>query len=317
MRSYDRCRVFGVAALSLWLALAAGGCALFRGRTKAPPKAPTAPKNWTTEAKQVQAATPKGIVEKPITYHTNSIGMAFVYIRPGAFMMGSRDSIREVVRKSDIEPSHPQDEHPQHHVTITYGLYMGAYEVTQEQYEKIMGTNPSGHLKKGGTYPVVSVSWQDAVEFCRRLSAKEGLTYRLPREAEWENACRAGTTTPFAFGETVSTDQANYDGEYAYGSGTKGVYRQSTTPVGSFHPNGWGLYDMHGNAQEWCQDRYGSYELGARTDPRGPKSGSSHVMRGGSWNLNPCYCRSAYRGGFNPERRYLNYGFRVVCELPK
>ena len=101
------------------------------------------------------------------------------------------------------------------------------------------------------------------------------------------------------------------------GSGTKSVYRQSTTPVGSFPPNGWGLYDMHGNAQEWCQDRYGSYKRDPEVDPRGPKSGLPHVMRGGSWNLNPCYCRSAYRGGFNPERRYLNYGFRVVCEVPK
>ena len=187
---------------------------------------------------------------------TNSIGMKLVYISPREFMMGSRDSAVEVARKGTrSKPEYFTDEHPQHRVKITNGFFMGSAEVTQAQYMAIMGTNPS-HFKGEGN-PVESVSWNDAVEFCKRLSEKEGKKYRLPTEAEWEYACRAGTTTPFHTGETISTSQAHYDGHYVYGNGAKGVYRERTMSVGSFSPNAFGLYDMHGNVWEWCQDWYG------------------------------------------------------------
>ena len=178
------------------------------------------------------------------------------------------------------------------------------------------------------------VSWYDAIEYCNKRSQKEGLTpaynisgsgdnrtvtwnknangYRLPTEAEWEYACRAGTTTPFSTGNNVTTSQANYDGNYPYNNNAKGTYREKTTPVGSFASNAWGLYDMHGNVWEWCWDWYGSYSSGAQTDPVGASSGSDRVFRGGSWYYNAGYVRSAGRSGATPS--YWNYGmgFRLV-----
>jgi formylglycine-generating enzyme required for sulfatase activity len=134
----------------------------------------------------------------------------------------------------------------------------------------------------------------------------------LPTEAEWEYACRAGTITPFHFGETISTEQANYDGNFIYGKGQKGRDWQQTTQVGSYSANAWGLHDMHGNVAEWCQDRYGEYKGGEETDPEGPESGDSRVVRGGSWNDGPKLCRSAFRLGFGPGSRNDDVGFRVV-----
>ena len=188
-----------------------------------------------------------------------------------------------------------QNEQPQHRVKITKPFYMGVYVVTQAQYEAVMGANPS--YFKGESNPVEKVSWNDAVEFCKKLSAKTGQTVRLPTEAEWEYACRAGTTTPFNTGETISTDQANYNGNFTYGSGSKGEYRQKTVAVGSFAPNALGLYDMHGNVWEWCQDWYdaGYYKNSPTDDPPGPEKGESRVLRGGSWNSDPRSCRSAVR----------------------
>jgi len=234
----------------------------------------------------------------------NSIGMKFVYIKRGTFTMGSPAS--ELKR---------EDDETQHRVRISKGFYLGAYEVTQAQYKAVMGANPA-HFKKGGNYPVEMINWNDAVTFCKKLSAKEGKTYRLPTEAEWEYACRAGTTTPFAFGQTISTDRANYDGNYIYGSGRKGVLRKATMPVGSFRPNAWGLHDMHGNVWEWCGDWYGKdyYGQASATDPRGPSSGPSRVLRGGSWLNYPVRCRSADRNSSSPDTRSTYLGFRVVCE---
>ena len=165
------------------------------------------------------------------------------------------------------EPERSDDE-TQHRVTLTKGFYLGVHQVTQAQWQAVMGNNPS-HFKGDSNLPVENVSWDDCVAFCEALGKKDGKTYRLPTEAEWEYACRAGTTTPFHFGDTISVNQANYDGNYTYGNGKKGVYRQKTTPVGSFPANAWGLFDMHGNVWEWCADWYGPYPEEELKDPQG------------------------------------------------
>ena len=146
-----------------------------------------------------------------------------------------------------------------------------------------MGTNHSD-FKGEKNLPVEQVEWDGCQEFAKKLRDKDKKPYRLPTEAEWEYACRAGTTTPFYFGDTISTDQANYDGNHVYGNGKKGVYREKTTPVGSFPANAWGLHDMHGNVWQWCQDWYGDYPQNDVVDPQGPEKGKLRVLRGGSWN---------------------------------
>ena len=235
----------------------------------------------------------------------NGVILEMAAIPGGTFMMGSPEN--EVERFSD--------ERPQHHVTVPSFL-MGKYPVTQAQYQAIMGTNPS--LFKGSNRPVERVSWYDAVAFCEKLSQITGKTYRLPSEAEWEYACRGGTTTPFYCGETISTDLANYDGNYTYGQGQKGEYREKTTKVGIFPANPFGLYDMHGNVWEWCQDSWHSNYEGAPTDGNArlnnEEDNNGKLLRGGSWGSNPGYCRSAYRNYFNLAYYYgSNIGFRVVC----
>ncbi|MEJ2703804.1 MAG: formylglycine-generating enzyme family protein, partial [Sedimentisphaerales bacterium] len=245
---------------------------------------------------------------------TNSVGMKMVHVPAGKFMMGSRDSADDVGAKGGDAGRRYADEHPQHLVSIARGFYIGATEVTQAQWRAVMGSNPSTF--EGDDLPVEGVSWNDAVEFCEKLSRKEGKTYRLPTEAEWEYACRAGTRTPFHTGETITTDQANYDGHGVYGNGRKGEYRRTTTRVGSFAPNAFGLYDMHGNVAEWCSDRYSEQYGAARpsVDPKGPAKGRSRVFRGGSWNDFPSPCRSANRDGDWPDVRKYVIGFRVVTE---
>ena len=287
------------------------------------PDAQPAPDNYEQEAQQDTIVADGNKHQKtpmdapvPGKPFTNSIGMKLVYIRPGEFMMGSRDSAAEVARKvRNTDRKHFLEEHPQHRVEITRGFYMSTTEVTQAQYRSIMGTNLS--RRKGGDNPVRQVSWDDAVEFCRKLSEKEGRTYLLPTEAEWEYACRAGTTTPFYTGETISTSQANYNGTHVYGSGTKGIYRKTTIAVGSFPPNAFGLYDMHGNVYEWCQDWHGEnyYAVSPTSDPRGPSSGKYRVTRGGSWLWHPGNSRSAHRGGNTPSSRSGNVGFRILLDL--
>jgi formylglycine-generating enzyme required for sulfatase activity len=234
----------------------------------------------------------------------NGVILEMAAITGGTFMMGSPEN--EVERFSD--------ERPQHHVTVPSFL-MGKYPVTQAQYQAIMGTNPS--LFKGSNRPVECVSWDNAVAFCEKLSQKTGKNYRLPSEAEWEYACRAGTTTPFYFGKTISTDLANYDGNYTYGGGAKGVYREETTEVGIFPANPFGLYDMCGNVWEWCQDnRHSNYE-GAPTDGSAwlgiEKNTNTRLLRGGSWFNEPGYCRSAFRCYYDLDRFDFHIGFRVVC----
>ncbi|MEA5553296.1 SUMF1/EgtB/PvdO family nonheme iron enzyme [Anabaena cylindrica UHCC 0172] len=240
------------------------------------------------------------------------IGLEMVAIPGGTFIMGSPPE----------ELEHQDDESPQHPVTVQ-PFFMGKYQVTQAQWRfaaqlpqinRQLKQDPSNF--KGANRPVEQVSWEDAVEFCSRLSQYTGRTYRLPSEAEWEYACRAGTTTPFHFGQTITTDLANYDGNYAYGDGVKGIYRKETTEVGSFGvANNFGLYDMHGNIREWCQDDWHSNYEGAPTDGSAwisnNESNDSKLLRGGSWFNIPGHCRSAYRGYYY----FGNYliGFRVVC----
>jgi formylglycine-generating enzyme required for sulfatase activity len=210
-------------------------------------------------------------------------------------MMGSPDS----------EQGRASNEGPQHEVTISKPFYMGATEVTQAQYEAVMGTNPS--KIKGPTNPVVSVSWEDAGEFCRKLSEKTGKTVRLPTEAEWEYACRAGTKTRFSFGDS---DIAL--GDYAWCGRNSGG---KAHPVGRKKPNAWGLYDMHGNVWEWCVDWYGSYSSGASTDPQGAGSGGTRVARGGAWDFDDSgVFRCAYRFSrdFAPTARSYYRGFRCA-----
>jgi formylglycine-generating enzyme required for sulfatase activity len=181
-----------------------------------------------------------------------------------------------------------------------------------------MGNNPS-NFKLGAQHPVETVSWDDAKAFTKKLTAMNNGLYkfRLPTEAEWEYACRAGTTTPFYFGETISTDQANYDGNYVYGPGREGEYRKKTTPVGSFPPNDFGLYDMHGNVWEWCEDWYGEeyYKHSPRDNPKGPETGELRVLRGGSWLNFPRALRCALRlrglAGVSVLRHRVSCGSRV------
>jgi RNA polymerase sigma factor (sigma-70 family) len=247
------------------------------------------------------AAQPKE--KEPAKEFTNAIGMKFVWIPPGSFIMGSPKS----------EPERLHDE-TQHKVTLTKGLYMGVYNVTQEQWQEIMGNNPSQFRGKKNL-PVGNVSWDECQEFCKKMKAKDKKLYRLPTEAEREYACRAGTTTAFHFGDTISTDQANYDGEGVYPGGTRGVNRDKPLPVGSFQPNAWGLYDMHGNMVMWCQDWLGDYPHKDVIDPQGPEKGTQRVTRGGSYYGFPHYLRSAFRYGFEPDNRAQRVGLRVCFSL--
>jgi formylglycine-generating enzyme required for sulfatase activity len=234
---------------------------------------------------------------------TNSVGMKLVLIPPGQFVMGS---------PSGEEGRH--DAEAQHAVKLTKAFYMGAAEVTQGQWKALMGKNPSFFTDK--TLPVDTVSWKEAVEFCRKLSDKEkDVAYRLPTEAEWEYACRAGTITPFYTGATIGTAQANYHGGYTYGNGRKGEYRETSTAAETFTPNAWGLHDMHGNVWEWCADWFGDYPSVEATDPTGPREGQKRVVRGGCWINFPAVCRSANRGSTVPLSWNFNFGFRVVRVL--
>lgn len=230
---------------------------------------------------------------------TNSLGMKFAWIPPGTFLMGSP--------KTEAERS---DNEAQHKVTLSMGFNMGVHLVTQEQWQAVMGNNPS-NFKGEKNLPVEQASWEDCQEFIKKLGDKDKKAYRLPTEAEWEYACRAGTKTPFWFGETISTDQANYDGNHIYGNGKKGVYRQKTTPVGSFPANAWGLHDTHGNLSEWCQDWFGVYPQNDVVDPQGRDAGQYRVLRGGAWINDPWDCRSASRLGNAPGFRDCYYGLRV------
>jgi len=267
-------------------------------------------------------------IQKTAQYYKEDLGnqivLEMVLISGGSFTMGSPTE----------ELGHQESESPQHLVSIK-PFCMGKYPVTQAQWQAVaalpqvnreLDPNPSSF--KGENRPVDFVSWHDAVEFCDRLTAHTKRVYRLPSEAEWEYACRAGTNTPFHFGETIMTDLANYRGtdneEYkwsgSYGRGPKGIYRQETTVVGSFEvANTFGLYDMHGNVWEWCADHWHENYEGAPTDGSAwieagdDNDNRFRLLRGGSWFNIPGGCRCAYRDGSLPGIRDDKLGFRVVC----
>jgi formylglycine-generating enzyme required for sulfatase activity len=239
----------------------------------------------------------------------NGVKLEMIAIPGGTFWMGSPTN----------EAERNNDEGPQHQVTVP-SFFMGKYPLTQAQYQAIMGKNPA--YFKGNNRPVENVSWDDAVRFCQKLSQRTGKNYRLPSEAEWEYACRAGTKTPFSFGDNITTDLVNYDGTYPYKSAPKGKYREQTTDVGTFPPtfppNAFGLYDMHGNVWEWCEDDWHENYIDAPTDGSAwnSQSGSNtKLLRGGSWDFNARYCRSAARDRFSRDFRLNYYGFRVVSSF--
>jgi uncharacterized protein (TIGR02996 family) len=255
----------------------------------------------------------------------NSIGMRLALIPPGAFLMGSPDD----------EEERWDDEGPRHEVEICKPFYLGIFPVTQGQWRAVMGSNPSyfSAMGKGKDYvaglntddfPVEEVSWADVMGFLKKLAAlkkerEEGREYHLPTEAQWEYACRGGacSSTPFHYGSSLSSTQANFCGNHPYGGASKGPHLMRTCKVGSYKPNAFGLYDMHGNVLEWCADWFAEdyYKASPRRDPIGPSGGSYRMFRGGAWNGSGYYCRSAFRGRNAPGYRNLDVGFRVAAVL--
>jgi len=238
-----------------------------------------------------------------VTYAIPSVNYKMIYVPPGTFLMGSPPN--EKGRYDDEE---------QHQVTLTDGFYIGVTEVTQGQWKNIMGSNPSHFKECGDNCPVEQVTWNMCQEFIVALNRKEKTRrFRLPTEAEWEYACRAGGSSAFANGDITEIKcghDPNLDkiGWYCGNTGEK------TQEVAKKIPNSWGLYDMHGNAWEWCQDRYDQYRSGHTVDPEGPVSGASRVFRGGGWNLCSRTCRSAYRDRYDPKLKCRFLGFRLVRE---
>ena len=236
----------------------------------------------------------------------NDVNLVVVFIPAGEFEMGS--PLDELKRDKDES---------QHRIKLTKPFYMGKFEVTQLQYRMIMGDNPS---KFGGdNLPVDNVNWYEACRFLKKLSDKTGMKFRLPTEAEWEYACRAGTTTAFNTGTTIDSDFANYDATAPYADGIIGKELKRTCKVGSYAPNAFGLYDMHGNVWEWCSDIYDKnyYKVTPLTDPKGPQDqqGGDRVIRGGAWNEKAYKCRSADRNNRGPKANQPIIGFRVVLDI--
>jgi uncharacterized protein (TIGR02996 family) len=250
---------------------------------------------------------------------TNSVGMRLALVPAGTFQMGSADE----------DSSAWTSEQPRHRVRLSRPFYLGIFPVTQAEYRRVMGHNPSCFASTGEnraavarrrttTFPVENVSWEDGGAFCAALSQlpqerDAGRTYRLPTEAEWEYACRAGAASRYHFGETITSQLANYDGRQPFGGAAKGPNLGRTSAAGSYAPNAWGLYDMHGNVWEWCADWWDGhyYEVAPEVDPPGPQHGHNRVLRGGSWKNDGFYLRSAHRGWSTRDNRI---GFRVLLE---
>ena len=264
------------------------------------------------------------------TSHAAEIPGSFALVPAGEFVMGSPED--EVGRFDNETP---------HLVTLS-AFYLAKHEVSQKEWQDLMGTtlrqiaeeNGWDLYGEGDDHPMYYVNWNDAVAYCNQMSQRDGLTpaytirgrrvtwnknadgYRLPTEAEWEYACRAGTETPFSTGRNITARQANYDGEHPYNGNAKGRNREETTPVGSFPANPWGLFDMHGNVSEWCWDWYDDfYDTWPQTNPAGASSGSARVFRGGSWVNYGRYLRSAYRNRNYPTFQDRRVGFRVARNI--
>jgi formylglycine-generating enzyme required for sulfatase activity len=286
--------------------------------------------HWTDRTLiQVQGARtlwtdPSALTSSQRFYRAVSVAPAadtnLVFIQPGTFTMGSPTN--EALRFSD---------ETQHLVTISRGFWMGKHLVTQGDYLAVVGSNPSYFTPTNGysqdlTRPVEQVHWSDATNYCALLTARElaagriptNYEYRLPTESEWEYACRAGTTTAFYLGSRLSSGDANFWGQHEYDASAgqiinaSGIYLKTTTPVGSYAANGWGLYDMIGNVWEWCEDWYGPYPAGPVTDPQGAASASNRLARGGDWGGYARFCRSAQRSGSVPSPTSRRTGFRAV-----
>ncbi len=227
----------------------------------------------------------------------NGVPCGFRLACPGEFLMGGTAC-----------------DHGTRKVTLTKGFWMLETPATQELWQAVMGSNPSKFV--GAKNPVDSIMAVDADAFVVKLNdlgvAPEGMTFALPTEAQWEYACRAGTTTEFSFGDVCDGTQANCDGNYGFRTDVKGPWLQKTTEVGSYPANAWGLFDMHGNVWEFCSDRYGAYSTESQTDPAGAETGTRRVLRGGSWNDAAGSCRSAYRGSDACLRPFPYNGCRVV-----
>ncbi|MCB1932016.1 MAG: formylglycine-generating enzyme family protein [Candidatus Accumulibacter sp.] len=223
------------------------------------------------------------------------------WIAPGRFQMGS----------PAVELERWEDE-AQHEVTLSRGFWLADTACTQALWQAVTGANPS-HFKDDARNPVENVSWNDVQAFLAELNRHvPGLQARLPREAEWEYACRAGTTTPFSFGDNITPEQVNYDGNNPYAGGEKGLFRQKTVPVRSLPANPWGLYEMHGNVFEWCADWFGDYPTAPQVDPTGPQAGDGRVLRGGAWIASGGHARCANRGRRGPVNHNLDFGFRFI-----
>ena len=297
-------KAVGIVLLGAVVLAAIGGCKAKESTGQNKPDAGPASKPALVE----NVGTPPATLPLPPSDNTsakqltldlgNKVTMKLVLIPSGKFMMGSPKD----------EKVHKENQSQQHEVILSKPFYMGIYDVTQEQYEQIMGKNPS--YFKGAQNPVERVTWDEAVEFCKKVSQKTGKTVSVPSESLWEYACRAGSKARFSYGN-------DYDklGDYAwYGKNSQG----KTHPVGQKKPNAWGLYDMHGNVSQWCSDCYtGDFSNAIKTDPTGPDSGEFRVLRGGSWVINdPWFCCSACRLWYGPDYRSVvgnNMGFRVVA----
>jgi formylglycine-generating enzyme required for sulfatase activity len=259
------------------------------------------------EAVQEDEAKDDNVVPLGENFTIPDLNLTMIWVKPGTFMMGSPESEKGRLRRET-----------QHQVTLTKGFHLGKYEVTQAQWERVMGSSPSSYI--GANRPVEMVSWFNAVEFCAKLTemekkagrVPEGTAYQLPTEAQWEYACRAGTTTVFSWGNSATSTQANFKGTHPYGGGASGPNLQQTTDVGQYAANPWGFHDMHGNVWEWCADWYDTYPSGSVTNPKGRGAGSYRVNRGGSFNLGGALLRSAQRSLRSPSERVAGtVGFRV------
>jgi eukaryotic-like serine/threonine-protein kinase len=304
--------IFIIANNTILLVIVAIGCFLFLASLGSSDQKLPLPPLSTIEFTSVKLNQTGDIIEEVTGYAQcyeenlgNGITLPMVKICAGTFLMGSNE---------DKRYSH-DDEKPVHQVTVE-GFYMGQTQITQSQYQSIMSENPSGF--KGHDRPVESISWHQAQEFCQKLSAQTGRSYTLPSESQWEYACRAGTNTRFCFGNTISTNVANYNGDSTEGNASQGFfYRKSTSEVAQFSPNAFGLHDMHGNVWEWCKDHwhenYQSAPNGGEPWIESSSSKDAHrVVRGGSWDSFPRLSRSAVRYHFDPSERHNYVGFRLV-----